>query len=258
MGSHTYLVVSDLPEGKHHVLIRRKTMVEPKTNPIGTMLQFNGIQINGTFLEKPADNTYKVAFIGDSITCGTGIPNDNGLATYAIDLCTREGFDYDVCSIWGIGVFCSNTTHKLTENTMTKYYPYYNYYRSDSLRYTPDRQADLVVVNLNTNDNGRAALTEEAYKKTLKTFLSEIREIHGADVKIVWVVGMMISPTAPVNQWLGEVFDELGGTDAGLYRIVVDTNTTGEGSHPNQESHMKVSNALSQFIRENELLALEE
>ena len=217
--------------------------------------------MTGRFLERPADNTYKVAFIGDSITCGVGVPNYNGLLTYAIDLSTRESFDYDVCSVSGIGVYRSTSKHNGTENTMTKYYPYFNYYRSVTLPYAPDRKADLVIVNLNTNDyntgKSKTASTEEAgYKTALRTLISEIREIHGQNVKIVWVVGMMIDQNAQNNQWLKDVFTELGGESAGLYRILVATNTSGQDGHPELASHTAVSKALSAFIREKGLLDL--
>ena len=136
---------------------------------------------------------------------------------------------------------------------MTKHYPFISYYRSNTLRYTPERKADLVIVNLNTNDNNFGA-TEAPYKESLKTLISEIREAHGEDVKIVWIVGMMISPDANVNKWMNAVFDELGGESAGLYRILVETNTSGMYSHPDASSHAAVSQALSQYIRDKGLL----
>ena len=251
--SGTYRIVAALPEGTHHVLIRRRTMVED--GAVGILVSIKGIRMTGRFLPKPADNKYNVAFVGDSITCGVGLASSDGLATYAVDLCTREGFDYDICSVSGIGVSHSTSKHKGTENTMTKYYPYFNYYRSATLRYMPERKADLVIVNLNTNDHNTGA-TEARYKEDLKTLISEIRAAHGANVKIVWVVGMMIEPTEPVNQWLNAVFAELGGESAGLYKITVDTNKNGEHGHPNQASHLAVSRALSAFIRSKHLLEL--
>ena len=138
---------------------------------------------------------------------------------------------------------------------MTKYYPYYNYYRSDTLRYLPERKADLVIVNLNTNDHN-TGVEEAPYKEHLKTLISEIRASHGEDVAIVWVVGMMISKTAPVNGWLADVFAELGGERAGLYRVEVDKDVNGEYSHPSLESHLSVSRALSEYIRAKGLLDL--
>ena len=250
-GSKVLRLATDLPEGAHHVLIRRRTMVEDAA--VGLMLQFKELRFCGTFLPKPANKRYMVAFIGDSITCGVGLPNTDGLATYAVDFCRREKFDYDICSVSGIGVAFSTVKHKHTENTMTKYYPFFNYYRSNTLRYMPERKADLVVVNLNTNDNNNSAV-EAPYKAALKTLLTEIREAHGENVKIVWIVGMMISKNAKVNGWLKNVFDELGGESAGLYRLEVETDTAGEHAHPSASSHAAVSLALSQFIREKGLL----
>ena len=250
-GTKTYRVATDLSDGAHHVMIRRRTMVEDQDGKMFVMIK--GINLCGTFKPKPADNKYMIAFLGDSITCGQGLPNGDGLATFAVDFCTREKFDYDICCVSGFGVDTSSTRHGFSENTMTKYYPFQNYYRSTTLRYTPERKADLVIVNLNTNDNNFGA-TEAPYKESLKTLISEIREAHGEDVKIVWIVGMMISPDANVNKWMNAVFDELGGESAGLYRILVETNTSGMYSHPDASSHAAVSQALSQYIRDKRLL----
>ena len=270
-GVQIYRIASDLADGVHHVLIRRSTMATYKANgaATGIPLQFKGIQMTGRFLQKPADNKYKVAFIGDSITCGAGIEttggdtsNHNGLSNYAVDLCTREHFDYDICSVTAIGVYASASQHDYKTNTMTKFYPYYNYYRSTDITYNPTRKADLVIVNLNTNDHNNtsskdgADTDKTAYQAALKTFLSEIRAAHGQNVKIVWVVGMMIDPNAKVNQWLNEVFDSLGGESAGLYRITVATDVSGLYSHPKLESHLAVSQSLSAFIRQKNLLNL--
>lgn len=250
-GSHVYRIATDLPEGAHHVLFRRRTMVEDQA--VGLLVSIKGIRLCGRFQPKPSNNRYSIAFLGDSITCGQGLQNGDGLATYAVDFCTREKFDYDICCVSGIGVQYSSTKHNGSENTMTKYYPYLNYYRSTTLRYSPERKADLVIVNLNTNDKNFGA-TEASYKENLKTLISEIREAHGANVNIVWIVGMMISPDASVNRWLNAVFDEIGGENAGLYRLVVETNTDGLHSHPDESSHAAVSRALSQFIRDKGLL----
>ena len=253
--SGTIRLASDLEQGVHHVKVLRRTMAVSGAK--GVFLSAQGVTMTGYFMDRPADNKYMVAFLGDSITCGVGLTNTDGLATYAVDLSTREGFDYDICSVSGIGVSHSTSRHK--SNTLTKYYPYFNYYRSTTLRYMPERKADLVIVNLNTNDNnfGWTNSPETPYKEALKTLISEIREIHGENVPIVWIVGMMISPDSGVNQCLNEVFAELGGEAAGLYTITVETNTAGgDGGHPDASSHAAVSQALSAFIRTKSLLDL--
>ena len=263
-GVADYRIASDLPNGTHHVLIRRRSMATYKKNnetATGMPIQFKGIRMTGRFLQKPADNKYKIAFLGDSITCGVGLENTDGLATYAVDFCTREHFDYDICCVTGIGVYRSTSQHGGKTNTMTKYYPYYNYYRGTDIPYNPTRKADLVIVNLNTNDHNTCSSKDgsnadkTAYQNTLRTLISEIRAAHGENVKIVWVIGMMVSPDCRVNQWLNSVFDELGGESAGLYRITVDTDHSGtDNSHPGPSSHEAVSRALSAFIRQKNLL----
>ena len=254
-GSGTIRIASGLADGVHHVRVRRRTRVANDTK--GLLLMAQGVTMTGYFLERPADNTYKVAFLGDSITCGEGLTGTNGLLTYAVDLCTREGFDYDICAVSGIGVCRTYKKDGYSENTMTKFYPFFNYFRSETLRYLPDRRADLVIVNLNTNDSILTTATDDAeYKGALKTLITEIRDAHGTDVPILWIVGMMISPNSQVNRWLNDVFAELGGENAGLYQITVETNTSGDQNHPNQDSHLAVSQALSAYIRAKNLLDL--
>jgi lysophospholipase L1-like esterase len=254
--SGTIRLASDLEQGVHHVKVLRRTRAVSGAK--GVFLSAQGVTMTGYFMDRPADNKYMVAFLGDSITCGVGLTANNGLLSYAFDLSSREGFDYDICAIPGIGVYRSSKTLGYTENSLTKCYPLFNYFRSATLRYMPDRQADLVVVNLNTNDQNHdsSAADETPYKETLKTLISEIRDAHGNDVPIVWVVGMMIAPDAMVNGWLNDVFAELGGESAGLYTITAETNNEGGSSHPNQASHDAVSQALSAFIREKNLLDL--
>ena len=258
-GTRTYAVPAEIKDGDHLVTVRRKTMVE--SGAVGVDLALESVTFGGEFLARPADNAKKVAFVGDSITCGVGLVStstneENGLATYAVDFADREGVDYDICAVSGIGVYRSTQKHGYTNNNMTKYYPYFNYFRSHTETYTPERRADLVVVNLNTNDsgNGHTADDKIPYQNALRLLLTEIRAEQGENVPIVWVVGMMTDQNAETNQWLNEVFDELGGESAGLYRLLVDKNQTGGASHPSNASHRAVSQKLSAFVREKNLL----
>ena len=177
-GARKYTVTTSLEDGDHSVTIRRKSMVESGAK--GLMLSLESVSFAGYFLEKPADNTYKVAFVGDSITCGVGLDgkNEDGLATYAVNFVDNNNYDYDICAISGIGVQYSTEKHGYGDHNMAEYYPYYNYYRSDAIMYVPERKADFVVVNLNTNDNKGA--TEKLYKEAVKKLISEIRAVNGA------------------------------------------------------------------------------
>ncbi len=120
-----YVLATGLPEGDHTVLLRRDTMAESAAQ--GMFVDAEALLFNGTLLSRPADNLCKVAFIGDSITCGSGLASaPSGLLTYAVDFADRENVDYDICSISGIGVYRSTQKHGYTSNNMAKYYQYFN------------------------------------------------------------------------------------------------------------------------------------
>ena len=196
-----------------------------------------------------------IEFIGDSITCGYGsVTNDDrkdGSRTFAyVSACTLD-VDYSMVAISGIGV--SKSTDQHSGHAIGDFYKYNTYYRSASTLYTPERKADLVVVNLNTNDNGHKA-TEADYKAKLKAFLADIRSIHGEDIEIVWMLGQMTNVDTSVNGWLREVFEEYGGEAAGLYIVETTRNNDGGSNHPNYYSHKKTAGHLVSFIEEKNLL----
>lgn len=196
-----------------------------------------------------------IEFIGDSITCGYGsVTNDDrkdGSRTFAyVSACTLD-VDYSMVAISGIGV--SKSTEQHSGNAIGDFYKYNTYYRSASTLYTPERKADLVVVNLNTNDNGHKA-TEADYKAKLKAFLADIRSIHGEDIEIVWILGQMTDVDTSVNGWLREVFEEYGGEAEGLYIVETTRNNAGGSNHPNYYSHKKTAEHLVSFIEEKNLL----
>ena len=196
-----------------------------------------------------------IEFIGDSITCGYGsITNDDkkdGSRTYAYVAACELEVDYSMVAISGIGVNKSTDQH--SGKTIGDFYRYNTWYRSQVVQYQPERKADLVVVNLNTNDNGHGA-TEAEYKEDLKALLADIRSIHGENVSIVWVVGQMTKVDTAVNGWLEDVFEELGGETAGLYIMETTKNNSGGNNHPSYTSHKKTAGHLVTFIKDKKLL----
>ncbi len=195
-----------------------------------------------------------IEFIGDSITCGYGsVSNDSkkdGSRTFAYFTACELDVDYSMVAISGIGV--NKSTEQHSGNTIGDFYKYNTWYRNKKELYKPERKADLVVVNLNTNDNNRGA-TESAYKADLKALISDIRAIHGEDVNIVWIIGQMTKADTPVNGWLEDVFEELGGESNGLYIMETTRNTAGGGGHPNYVSHKVTAGHLVEMIKNKNL-----
>ena len=117
-----------------------------------------------------------------------------------------------------------------------------------------------MVVNLNTNDkNSMSADKETEYKNAARELLRQIREIHGADVKIVWVYGMMKNYNSGYcDIWADEVLAELGGEAAGYYSRVLPTNTNGVSNHPNTKGHQNAANVLCDFLEMKGLIPAQE
>ena len=241
-------------------------MAENGNTPV--LAAITGIEVYGELKEKPADKELLIEFVGDSITCGYGIgslePAD-GSYTYAVQTAEHLDADYSVIAISGIGVYKSTSRHSAIAN-MSASYDLNNWYRSKETRYAPQRQADIVVVNLNTNDNSQvASLTDEAleeaeagYKAAAKLLIQKIRAAHGEDVKIVWTTGMMSNSSdakkVRADAWLKEVLAELGGESAGFYTIALIRDTSAAAGHPDDLNHSQNANRLASFI-ENTVLA---
>ena len=210
--------------------------------------------VNGT-VHKWEEERKFVEFIGDSITCGFGsVTQDStkdGSRTFAYLTACEFDVDYSMVAISGIGVNESTDQHGV--NTIGDFYKYNCWYRNNTALYEPEKKADLVVVNLNTNDVNNGA-TEAPYKADLKALIADIRAIHGEEVNIVWIIGQMSAASSAPNVWLRDVFTELGGEDAGLYIIETTKNNSGGGAHPNYSNHKVTAEKLIEFINEKDFL----
>ena len=208
------------------------------------MITLCEISLNGT-LKAWSEDRPLIEFCGDSITCGFGsVTNDNfrdGTRTYAFLAANELGADYSMVSVSGI------KTGGLADN-----YDYVNFVRNNTtVKYTPERKADLVVIHLGTNDYG-AKTDETTFKNDAKRLISKVRNTHEADVKIVWVIGHMVPADCDIYAWVKEVFTELGGN--GLYTVTTTMNTAGGVGHPNYASHKVTAADLVTFIKNNGLL----
>ena len=147
---------------------------------------------------------------------------------------------------------------------MANAYDINSWYRSQTVEYKPTRQADIVVVNLNTNDNAQVknliddelATAKAEYKAAAKLMIEKIRAINGEDVKILWVCGMMSNGNDPINvqadAWIAELFEEMGGEAKGLYLLTgLIRNTSGAAGHPVELYHGLNAERIAQFIKEN-------
>ena len=160
-----------------------------------------------------ASKAHRIEFIGDSITCGYGIEalspatfstaTENPVSAYA--MLTAKALDAD-CSLvaWsGIGLISSwvdaSTEEPNQALLMSKLFPYHHLRLSERLHTPADLHvfaedpADLVVINLGTNDSSwtrgksdREALFAQAYLR----FLDQVHEARPG-TPILAVLGTM-------------------------------------------------------------------
>ncbi len=260
VGSHRIKIASDLAEGPHTVQVLKQNM---KGNT-----SVDAIVLSGELKERPDDRELYIEFIGDSITCGyanLGINKTDdaqnaetteGTATYAYLTAQALGADHSMVSVSGIGLYKG-----FTEFNMPDIYPYICYRRDQSVKdYQPARKADVVVINLGTNDESRIGTNTTTFKEHVERLIGQVREIYSEDTPIVFCYNSMKRGKIAPNL-IQEVVDAKGGANAGLYSLVMTTDVStispsththngAPGNHPNAEQHQKQADTLTAFLKE--------
>ena len=256
-GKKTYTLVNNLDAGVHKFRFVKSSMVEHGT--VGVTVEIESIELYGELGDATAREHY-IEFIGDSITCGVGASSAASTEayselSYAYLAANKLDADYSLVSISGIGAGKSTDRHGGL--LMGEVYSLNNYYRSKTDKYEPSRKADLVVINLNTNDKGSfdQVSMKEQFVAKVKDLIDQVKALHGEDVKIVWVMGMMNDPSyLYVDAWTMQYLRSLGGEEAGYYYFLAEKNNAGASSHPIASAHASVANSLAEFINSKGIL----
>ncbi len=227
------------------------------------------IGIYGEYTIAPAkESDLKIEFIGDSITCGYGLDEENQygyfstktenfLKTYAYLTASELRADYSVVAFSGYGVYSGFTSGKRnSDDVIFKYYE-----RTDLVPFEENywdfnsAENNLVVINLGTNDAsycGGSAYGREIFKNEYITLLKLVRE-KNPSAYILCILGdmnnsMYTSIEKAVSEYSAETYDydvsastisfDMGNTD-----IVVD-------GHPGKAANEKASKELINIIRD--------
>ena len=247
-GETKFLLAEDLPAGKHTFAIYRQS--EHQYGEIG----ISALSYDGTILKKPADKDLYIEFIGDSISNGYGILGNYSQgdgsalwsdATQAYNFLTAEALNADFSNPSWSGLGCK---YGYSSITMQDVYPAQRYNFDKTTPYAFDREPNIVVLALGTNDNSKGPDTA-SIRAGLVEMLTLVRE-KNPNAPIVWIYGMM---TNNLNSMIEEIVAEFGGTEAGYYACKLTTNTSGGGYHPNLAGQKKFANELVTFIQANGL-----
>jgi len=248
-GATELTIAQDLPEGLHTFRILKQSHVYHSLSVI------ESITVKGSLSEPPSNKKHYIEFIGDSITCGYGVIFDKletGInygtyeyadATSAFGFLTAEALDADwsLFSVSGWGISCNDVT-------IPQIYDKTNW-RRNTTAYSFSRKADLVIINLGTNDYSKS-ITAEKFKEDAKAFITSIKQKNN-NPSIVWVYNMMNDGHATA---IKQTIFEMGGEGAGLYTLSLVRDRNGGGNHPSLAGHNTAASTLTAFIKSKNLL----
>lgn len=249
-------------------------IVKLSESPMSTFA-ITGVNINGRS-EAPAEDKDKlIEFVGDSITCGYGVDDEDSshhfstrtedvTKTYAYKTAEALGFDYSMVSFSGYGIISgySDGQNKVPEQTVPQYYTKLGYSWSDNSGFRPSetdwdfkRKPDVVVINLGTNDDSYCKNIPERceeFKAEYKNFLKLVRE-KNPDAEIVCALGIMGQNLYPyVEAAVSEFSSETG--DEKVFCLEFDNQSQEDGIaadwHPTEKTHATASAKLVEKIKE--------
>ena len=219
----------------------------------------------------------KLEIIGDSITCGYGVDDEDfthpfSTATedvtksYSYKTVSALDADYSIFSISGYGIisgYTDNPSIQVKEQQLPNFYPYYGFsndtfgdsVKPAELAWDFSRfQPDAIVINLGTNDDSFCQDTLEKqldYKDHYVQFLKEVR-CKNPNATIFCILGLMGDRLYPtVVNTVEEYKKETGDTK--LYALHIPPQIESDGLvsdyHPTSRSHDKAAAVLVPFIR---------
>ncbi|MEF2968589.1 GDSL-type esterase/lipase family protein [Paenibacillus sp. M1] len=223
------------------------------------------------------ENIHKIEFIGDSITCGYGVDDDDVQGTfstttedvtktYAYLTAQKLQADYSMVSFSGYGIISGYTENdeKLLTHLVSDYYEKVGKSEGkfdgtlvpqsvswDFNKFVPD----LIVVNLGTNDDTYTKDDPDKqadYTEQYVEFLKMVRR-NNAGSKILCTLGIMGDRLYPwVEQAVSNYTKETG--DANIAAMKFDVQSAADGyvvnSHPSEVTHRKAAEKLAAYIKE--------
>lgn len=223
--------------------------------------QFRAFHTDGDITVNKERPDLKIEFIGNSITCGYGVEEENpqkGFSydtenhtlSYAYKTAEALNADFNVVARSGIGIYRNYGGPKEGDvMTMPLEYDYtmlYNHdHKWDFSKFIPD----IVCINLGTNDMSEGNYDINLYERHYREFLRHLREVY-PDSKIVLLTGSMLQED-DLNK-VKEVLDCLAKEDSNFYRFDMSPQTGdlgyGADYHPSKLQAEKMAAELTAFL----------
>lgn len=221
---------------------------------------------------------HRIEFIGDSITCGYGVDDEDPLhpfktatedvtRAYAYKTALALDADYSMFSTSGYGIISGYTADpavKMTNQRIPDFYEYmgFSYDKMDSIpapmelvwnfeEFIPD----AIVINLGTNDDSYCqedADRQQEYADSYVDFLKVVRK-HNPKAMIFCVLGLMGDRLYPWVCKAAQNYASITG-DSHITTVHLPEQDASIGYvcdyHPLESAHEKASKELIQAIKE--------
>ncbi|MCB9554746.1 MAG: hypothetical protein H6707_01500 [Deltaproteobacteria bacterium] len=230
-----YQLVTGLSAGPHLIECRKSS------EAMRGMIQLDALRLNNAALHAPIGWSYKMLFIGDSISAGAGnlgYPTCNGDAQEQEDTAraytglTALAFDAETTIAAVSGIKAQDPPFR--QDAVGDAFGVRNLY---SLPVTPAKDSvQIALINLGTNDGGDSP----GYRAALGELISGLRGRYG-NIPVVLVQG-------PMNTSFDAAFKDLMQAHSGLTRVdfPFDNSPSRVGctSHPNLPHHADLAKQL--------------
>jgi len=223
------------------------------------------------------ENAHKIEFIGDSITAGYGVDDENKehhfstatedvTKTYAYKTAQALKADYSIVAYSGYGIISGYTSNdqKVTSQLVPSYYDKvgmsYGHFDNtldvksiswDFNKFVPD----LIVINLGTNDDSYTkddADKQAEYARQYVEFLKQVR-VNNANAKILCTLGIMGDRLYPlVEKAIADYTKETGDANIAAMKFDVQSAVDGYAAdwHPTEATQTKAAEKLIAQIKE--------
>lgn len=247
-GKYTLPLATGLARGEHTFEIYRATPSAYGAEDVAA------IECNGVPIDPPERKKLFIEFLGDSITAGlisidpTGASDAfssdyaDGVQTYSFYAADRVGAEYSSVCRGG-----QPFTVEYGGVSVSEFYSLNSQVR-DLGEYDFSRTADVVVINLGTNDFNASKMAEngvtlETAQRSAVELLTYIRE-KNPTAKIVWAYGISVNTNSEVMK---KAIDQMGGEKSGFYFCAMPDTSDGHG-HPYIDGHERAGEFLADFF----------
>ncbi len=222
------------------------------------ILQVYSLMSDGIFV--PINRSkFKIEFIGDSITCGSGTVGKAtemsympafscGYHSYAFMLGKFFNADISVVAQGGFGIY-HNGYGDVTKAIPLYYEQIAGVFEGDIAKqlYKFDFDPDVIIINLGTNDEKNIDTSVECY---IQQFISLVRK-NNPHAFILWIYGMMrISLTDYIKAAIKAYIEETGDEEVHFLDVSPAVQIDkGSVNHPSRLTHRSVAAFVARYLK---------